>query len=1179
MWDTGVPAANDHLLMPHADFVHLHVHTAYSLSEGAIQIGRLVELCREHHMPAAAITDTGNMFGALEFSEACANAGVQPIIGTAIAVETLSTGAQAPGLGRRAEPARLVLLSQNEAGYRNLMALSSRSFLETEPGDTPRVTLSALRAASEGLLALTGGPRGLLARLLLAGQSAAAAKLLTELQEIFPGRLYVELQRHGTDDEAATEPAFLELAYERSLPLVATNEVYFAAASMYQAHDALLCIEQRTAVGVEDRRRATPEHRFKSTAEMREAFADLPEAVDNTLVIAQRCAHRPVPTAPILPEYEPASGRTTEQELEALARGGLEARLRAGSGAGNGGEAPESDDTAPYWERLDFELGVIVAMGYAGYFLIVTDFIRFARGSGIPVGPGRGSGAGSLVAWALRITDLDPLRFGLLFERFLNPDRVSMPDFDIDFCQERRDEVIRYVQAKYRRDRVAQIITFGKLQARAALRDVGRVLELPYGQVDRICKMVPYNPANPVSLSQAIDGEPRLRHERDESTEVASMLETALQLEGLYRHASTHAAGVVIGDRPIQELVPLYLDPRSDMPATQFSMKYVEMAGLVKFDLLGLKTLTVLDKAQALLAERDIEVDFAQLPLNDPPTYAMLQRAETVGVFQFEGGGMRDLMREVQPTNIEDLIALVALYRPGPMENIPKYVACKHGREEPEFLHETIEPVVADTYGVIIYQEQVMQIARVFAGFSLAQADLLRRAMGKKIKSEMAGQREDFVEGAVARGVARDRAVYVFDLVDKFAGYGFNKAHSAGYALIAYQTAWLKANYPVEFLAASMSLDVGNTDKLVMFRQELDRLGIELKPPDINRSGVLFTVETDGEAGSGSGASYPHRAIRYALAAIRNVGEQAMAVVVAERAADGPFTDLFDLAQRIDPRLANKRQLENLAAAGAFDSLCPNRARVFAAVDLLLRHAGSGAEAAGGQTSLFESERAAFSALELPEVEPWLPSEVLSREFEAIGFWLSAHPLEAYASSLERMQVVAARALPELLNGADRTLRVAGTIHRVQERRSARGNRYAIATLSDPTGQFEVRIFSDLLNVARGQLEPGKAVLVAVEARLEADAPRLVAQAIHDLGKETARAVAGLRVRMNVPDGLQRLKAILARVEAGQGRITLRLCVGGTREIDIALPGGFAISPDIRQAIAQVEGIGEVRDV
>ena len=708
--------------MAHADFVHLRVHTAYSLSEGAIQVEDAVKLAKQHRMPALAITDRGNLFGALEFALEASKSGVQPIIGCELG---LAREGDVQPSQRLPEPDRIVLLSQSEVGYRNLMALSSAAFLETEPPQTPQVSWDKLATFSAGLIALTGGVAGPVGRLLTERREAHAGETLARLAAMFPGRLYVELQRHGIEAEERIEPALLDLAYAQNLPLVATNEPYFADAAMSEAHDALLCIADGAYISEPNRRRMTVEHRFKSASEMREAFADLPEAIDNTLVIARRCAYMPPKRDPILPRFPLPEGQTEADLLRAQSGAGLEVRVAA---------KPEAERGA-YRERLEYELGVIIKMGFAGYFLLVADFIRFSKENDIPVGPGRGSGAGSVVAWALKITDLDPLQFGLLFERFLNPHRISMPDFDIDFCQERRDEVIAYVQKTYGVDRVAQIITFGSLMARAALRDVGRVLEMPYGQVDRISKLVPYNPANPVSLAEAIASEPRLAAERDADERVAKMLDIAQKLEGLYRHASTHAAGVVIGDRPLIELVPLYRDPRSSMPATQFSMKWVEAAGLVKFDFLGLKTLDVIDKTVKLLARRGKVIDIAALPLDDEKSYAMLARGETMGVFQLESEGMKNLAREVRPSNIEDIIAIVALYRPGPMENIPKYVACKHGREEPELLHALIEPVVRDTYGVIIYQEQVMQIAQAFAGFSMAEADNLRRAMGKKIKS------------------------------------------------------------------------------------------------------------------------------------------------------------------------------------------------------------------------------------------------------------------------------------------------------------------------------------------------------------------------------------------------------------------------------------------------------------
>ncbi len=848
--------------MPLADFVHLRVHTAYSLSAGAIRIKELAGLCRAGRMPAVAITDTGNLFGALEFAGACAEAGVQPIIGCEVALASRENGGREDGArtnglpGRVVEPDRIVLLAQSEAGYRNLLALVSRSYLDGDGAAEPAVTPGDLAASGDGLICLAGGPKGPVGRLLAEGQADAAEAALRRLAAAFPGRLYIELMRHGGNEEARAEPGLVDLAYRCGLPLVATNDAYFPDRDFYQAHDALLCIAQGTVVADNDRKRLTPQHYFRPAAEMRELFADLPEACDNTLVIARRCAFIPQPRQPILPAFPTEDGVDEETALRRAAAAGLEARLAAHGIA--------DPDTRPYRERLDFELGVIISMGFAGYFLIVADFIQWAKREGIPVGPGRGSGAGSVVAWALTITDVDPLRFGLLFERFLNPERVSMPDFDIDFCQERRDEVIRYVQQKYGRDRVAQIITFGKLQARAVLRDVGRVLAMPYGQVDRLCKLVPNNPAHPVSLGQAIAGEPLLQQQRDGDETVARLIEIALKLEGLYRHASTHAAGVVIGDRPLCELVPLYRDPRSDIPVTQFNMKWVELAGLVKFDFLGLKTLTVLTHANALLAAREVQLDLSNLPLDDRPALELLSRGDTVGVFQCESAGVRDTLKKLRPERFEDVIALVALYRPGPMADIPKYISVKNGAEKPDYLHPALVDILRETFGVMVYQEQVMQIAQVLSGYTLGGADLLRRAMGKKIKSEMEAQRKGFIDGAVARGVPAAQAEAIFEKVEKFAGYGFNKSHSAPYALIAYQTAYLKANHPVEFMAALMTADLGNTDKLNLFRQELDRLGIRLLPPDINRSEPVFSVEVDAKTGK--------PAIRYALAAVKGVG-------------------------------------------------------------------------------------------------------------------------------------------------------------------------------------------------------------------------------------------------------------------------------------------------------------------
>ncbi len=1161
--------------MSHAGFVHLRVHSAYSLSEGALRLKDLVKSCREQGMPAVAVTDSGNLFGALEFALTAEAAGVQPIIGCQIGL----TAEDAQGRnGTPPAPDQLVLLVQDETGYRNLMKLVSRAFLEGDPGLDPQVTLDELSALSEGLLVLTGGPGGPLGRLIRSRRPEAAEAVLQRLMAAFPGRLYVEIQRHGLPAEAETEGTLLELAYRHELPLVATNDAYFPDAAIHQAHDVLLCIAEGRYVNEQDRRRLTPDHRLKTAEEMRALFADLPEAVDNTLVVARRCALYPTPVAPILPAYPTDAGRSESEELRAQASAGLERRLEAQVYAEDMDAVAREAAAKPYRDRLDYELGVIEQMGFPGYFLIVAEFIQWAKAQDIPVGPGRGSGAGSVVAWALTITNLDPLRWGLLFERFLNPERVSMPDFDVDFCQDRRDEVIRHVQELYGRDRVAQIITFGKLQARAALRDVGRVLQMPFGQVDRICKLVPNNPANPVTLAEAIAGEPQLQHERDTDETVGRMIDIALKLEGLYRHASTHAAGVVIGDRPLDELVPLYRDPRSDMPVTQFNMKYVEQAGLVKFDFLGLKTLSVLAMAQELIRERVSDFDLDALPLDDPGTFEMLGRAETVGVFQLESSGMRDVLRRLKPDRFEDIIAVVALYRPGPMDNIPSYINRKHGQERPDYLYPTLEGILKETFGIMIYQEQVMQIAQELAGYSLGGADLLRRAMGKKIKAEMEAQRESFVEGAAARGVPKDKAAEIFEQVNKFAGYGFNKSHAAAYALVAYQTAFLKANYPVEFLAASMTYDMNNTDKLNVFKQELDRLGIALLPPDVNRSRADFAVEREPAGAEGEGAS----AIRYALAAVKNVGEAAMEVLVAERDSAGTFRDLADLAGRIDTQAINKRQLENLACAGAFDSLHGNRHQVFQGAELLIRHAAVAAsERDSAQDSLFGGDDGALAIrLELPPVEDWPPLDRLRQEFDAIGFYLSAHPLDAYEEALKRLRVLR---YTELESGAERDTpgfrKLAGIVVGKQERTSRTSqNRFAFVQLTDSSGVFEVVIFSDLLAKTRELLEAGQVLLLSVDVRRDNDSLRLMAQDIQVLDEAVAKKANGIKVFMKTSEPLCKIKSLFERQAGGRGRVNLVLDLEDGREVELALPADCLVSPALRQAVKAVPGI-DVRDL
>ena len=1146
-------------------FVHLRVHSAYSLLEGALTIPKLAQLAREDGAPALALTDSNNLFGALEFSEELAGTGIQPIIGMTLSLAFANPQENA-GLTTSAESnrpradGRIALLAKDAEGYANLMRLSTDAYFAASEGGEVAAAIADLAERSDGLIALTGGFEGPVDLALADGNRELAQARIEVLNAIFGNRLYVEIQRHGLPQQRTVEPLLLNLAYDLDLPIVATNEAYFASADDFEAHDALICIAAGSYVAVDERRRLSPEHYFKTAEQMRALFADLPEALDSTIEIARRCAYRPLQRQPILPPFlagsaaTSAAAETEAAELRRQSEAGLKQRI------GQHGTAPGYDERA-YAERLAFELDVITGMNYQGYFLIVADFIKWAKAQGIPVGPGRGSGAGSLVAYALTITDLDPIRFGLLFERFLNPERVSMPDFDIDFCQDRRDEVIAYVRERYGAHRVAHIITFGKLQARAVLRDVGRVLQMPYGQVDRLCKLVPMNPANPVTLGQAIATEPRLQEARDAEPIVAKLLDIGQRLEGLYRHASTHAAGVVIADRPLIELVPLYRDARAQLPATQFSMKWAEAAGLVKFDFLGLKTLTVIETARKLLARRGIEVDPSTLPLDDPATYTLLQKGDTVGVFQLEGQGMRDALRKLKPDRFEDIIAIVALYRPGPMDNIDSYVNRKHGREQIESLHPMIAPILDETYGVIIYQEQVMQIAQVLSGYSLGEADLLRRAMGKKIKKEMDAQRKRFIEGAVANGVDRGRAEYIFELVAKFAGYGFNKSHAAAYALIAYQTGYFKANYPTEFIAASMTLDMSNSDKLNGFAQEARRLGMKIEPPSVNRSEVGF-IPSDG-------------AIRYSLAALKNVGRHAVEHICAERAERDAFKDVSDFARRINPRFVNKRALETLSAAGALDELGLDRATAFANVDRIIAAGNRSAEAsAEGQEDLFSGAAHLPPPIDLRPAKPWGPTDRLSKEFEAAGFFLTGHPLDDYKDALETLGAelwveFAAKARTRRVVGT-----LAGTVLHARERKGKSGNTYAFAAFSDPTGQFEAVIFSEVLAASRPLLEPGTAVLLDVEAEADAESVKVRVQSLKSLDKAAEACHAGMKVYIEDVCALASLAQHVGKGGGqGQFRLVLRL---PDQEIEFVLPQGIDATPKRRSALKLVEGVAAI---
>lgn len=1121
-----------------------------------MRLADLPKLCGQNNMPAVAIIDNNNLFGALEFSTVATKNGIQPINGCQFTLlEPSEEKAEVVG--------SIVLLAQDETGYRNLLRLNSCLYLGAEYGPVG-VSWQQLRQYSDGLICLTGGAEGPVSRLVADGRREDAAIVLDKLAATYPRRLYVELQRHASEEsnysiqEIATEPLLLQLAYAANLPLVATNDVYFPNREMFAAHDALICIPQNAYVDqVTGRRSLTPEHYFKSTEDMVELFADIPEAISNTLEIARRCSYWAMPREPILPKFADDEA----QELRKQSHDGLTKRLSMIQPA-------ESEET--YWNRLEYELGVIEGMGFAGYFLIVADFIKWAKQKGIPVGPGRGSGAGSLVAYALTITDLDPLRFDLIFERFLNPERISMPDFDVDFCQERRDEVIRYVQEKYGEDRVAHIITFGALLSRGAVRDVGRVLRVPYPKADTIAKLIPRDGARNVPVDEALDTEPKLREMRDTDEQIARLFEYAKALEGLLRNASTHAAGVVIGDRPLDELVPLYRDAKSTIPATQFSMKWVEKAGLVKFDFLGLKTLTAIKKAVDLLARRGVQVDIGNLPLDDEKTFKMCTAAETVAVFQLESAGMKDTLRRLKPTRIEDIVALVALYRPGPMDNIPTYCDVKNGIKGRTKQHKSIDAIVAETHGIMVYQEQVMQIARSMSGYSLGQADLLRRAIGKKVRSDMDAEMPKFLEGAESNGVSRGIAQKVWDLMAKFAEYGFPKAHAAAYALVSYQTAWLKANHPVEFMASVMSCDINDTDKLKSFAHELRRLKVELLPPSINHSEVDFSVQ-DGK-------------VVYGLSALRSVGAEAVSGIINKRKGN-PYKSLFDFASRVELKKIGKRQLEVLVCAGALDCLEPNRHRIFESIDLITSYSQAvHTELESGQTSLFGEDDKEIPPPAIAAVEDWNALERAERELSAIGFYLSDHPLDGIFPQLREKGVELHSEVLSRLDTKPGKYLLAGYVSRIDYRTARSGNKFAFVELSDPSGSFEIAVFSDLLVKCGAELTVGVCVKAVVTGNLENDQTKFKTEVLEflDVAEESndTKIVNQLTIHFKDPNAPKRVRDLLesrCRGAKRKGAICFSPWISDIDyEVEILTPELYSLNPKVKNAIASLDGVAKV---
>jgi len=1145
------------------DFIHLRVNSAYSLLEGAIPVKKLVNLCTDNQMPAIALTDKNNLFGALEFSETLSGNGIQPIIGLQIDVNIASYFDDPKKVKSYYFP--VILLVKNKNGYQNLLKIASNAYtIHSLKDGIEHTTLDDLCTFHEDLILLTGGTDGILGQLVQANKQAEAAVLLTRLHKVYKDRLYIELNRLGLPHEKNVEAALIAQAYRHDIPLVATNYVMFDKAEMHEAHDALICIHQGAYVSQDNRRKVSGEQYFKTPAEMKVLFADIPEAIENTVIIAQRCAYKAETHPPILPAFVAGGDFEDEaQELRNQARAGLQKRLS---------QVTLFADIKDYEKRLEFELDIIIRMKFPGYFLIVADFIQWAKNNHIPVGPGRGSGAGSLVAWSLTITDLDPLRFGLLFERFLNPERVSMPDFDIDFCQEKRERVIHYVQQKYGKDRVAQIITFGKLQARAVLRDVGRVSQMSYGQVDRLCKMVPNNPASPMTLIEALENEEAFSSAKASDEVVSAMIDKAIQLEGLYRHASTHAAGVVIADRPIDALVPIYRDEKSDMPVTQFNMKWVEPAGLVKFDFLGLKTLTVIQKAVDLLKLRNIDIDISLIPLDDPKTYLMLGKGESTGVFQLESTGMRDVLRKMKPDRIEDIIALVALYRPGPMDNIPQYIAVKKGTEDADYLHPWLKEVLTETHGVIIYQEQVMQIAQILSGYSLGEADLLRRAMGKKIKAEMDKQRERFVSGAIEKKVDPDQAGSIFDLVAKFAGYGFNKSHAAAYALVSYQTAYLKANYPIEFMAAVMTFDMSNTDKLVIDKQEVDRLNIPLVPPCINQSDVAFSVK--------------NKKIHYALCAIKNVGEAAMEHLVKEREAHGTYQNITDFAKRLDTGVINKRTLEFLIKSGALDCFKLHRKQLLESIDAIVAETNrTTSEAQSGQNSLFGEACDATSSIPIVKTAEFPMLERLTFEHDALGFYLSAHPLDDYAAILSKANIIQYSSFAnQILKGGQNKAKLAGTVSGIKERKSAKGNRYAFLQLSDASGAYEVTVFSDVLNLSRDYLKAGNPVILSVEGENEPESEQIrmrvhTIQSFDDLPQteETLDIYLDFYKESEVMQTIKKIHHLVHGLKQGSGKITFHAPLSNQKQMaKIVLMNQYLITAGFKAKLQDVENIQKI---
>jgi len=1097
------------------EFTHLKIHTQYSICEGALRTLDLAKYCKTNKIKAVGLCDSNNLCGALEFSELIAKSKTQPIIGTQLNIRYKNNIGKLP------------LFAKNLEGYKNLIKLSSKSFLDIKGDEEPHCKIEDITKNNKGLILLSGSSDGFFGKLFFKNLTDEIYKLFTQFKEVFNDNFYVEIQRHEDEGEKFFEKFLLNASDELAIPIIATHEVFYLDKDMHEAHDAYLCVGEKTYVNVKDRRKYSNNHYLKNSKDMLQLFHDLPDALENNFNFPLRISYRPKNSNPILPNIQTDKIKNVDELLSNESFIGLNKKLKEYV-------FPYFDIdkikeiTDRYMKRLNHEINIISKMKYASYFLIVSDYIKWAKKNDIPVGPGRGSGAGSLVAWSLSITDIDPLKFDLIFERFLNPDRISMPDFDIDFCEEKRDQVLEYLKKKYGKG-VAHIITFGKLKSRMAFRDIGRVLGIPYGYVDVLCKMIPFDPSRPLSLKDSIAREPRLQKEEKNDPRVKKLIELSLKLEGLNRNMATHAAGVVIPEEKLAEFIPLYKDPSSNslLPSTQFDMYTSENSGLVKFDILGLKTLTVISKTVNFLKEKKIELDISKIKINDPKIFQLLSSGYTVGLFQLESAGMRDVLVNMKPDKFEDIIALVALYRPGPMSNIPTYNQCKHGEKNPDYLHPKLKKILEPTYGVIIYQEQVMQIAQELSGFTAGEADILRRAMGKKKKAELEKQKERFINGAIKNGITKDTAHFIFKKIEPFAQYGFNKSHAAAYAMIAYQTAYLKTYHPNEFIAASMSNELSHTEKLSEFYEELKRLEIKVQKPCINKCFAEF-IPTGNT-------------LLYALGAIKNVGFEAISQLIKERKKNGEFKSVSNFINRVDPKNINKLQLEGLVKAGVFDTIFPNRKTLFDNIPNMIQTSKNIHEnKTNNQSSLFNEDTQKVSYL-MPNknLSNWTNAETLTKEFESVGFYLSNHPLKDYKETLEQHQV---KTFKDFEDGKDIECFVSGTVMSIKEKKTIKGTSFAIVKFSDVSKTFELFLFSEILEINRKNLIPGKSFIMTImkdKENMENRFKRVSVRKIMSLEEATKRDYDNVHIEIDTTDNLNKLYQSIK--EKGNSKINIQI--------------------------------------